>query len=89
MNILQYFSTIDVHVAGEAFRIVTNSSIKFYEENIEKANDRLRTSFTHEKNLLLNEPRGHRGMHGCLVLPTKLADVRVLFFQHEDRKSVV
>lgn len=83
MNLAKYFSTIDTHVAGEAFRIVTNSSIKFYTEDVDESAELLKQGFEHEKNLLLNEPRGHRGMHGCLVLPTKLADIRVLFFQHE------
>lgn len=82
MNFNQCISTIDTHVAGEAFRIVTNSPIRIHEETVEQADKVLRNGFSHEKKILLNEPRGHRGMHGCLVLPAKLADIRVLFFQH-------
>lgn len=87
MNVEKYFSTIDTHVAGEAFRIVINSSIKFFTEDVAEAAEILKNGFAHEKNLLLNEPRGHRGMHGCLVLPTSLADIRVLFFQHKADNS--
>ena len=35
MNFGKMFTTIDTHVAGEAFRIVTNSSIKLHGENIQ------------------------------------------------------
>ncbi|AOV08566.1 proline racemase family protein [Sporosarcina ureilytica] len=83
MSFGKLFSTIDTHVAGEAFRIVTNSSIRFHEDDVQAANDALVNGFEHERNLLLNEPRGHRGMHGCIVLPTKEADVRLLFFNHK------
>ena len=84
MNYGKLFSTIDTHVAGETFRIVTNSSIKFHEEDINAAKDVLLKGFEEEKNLLLNEPRGHRGMHGCIALATKAADFRLLFFNHKD-----
>lgn len=84
MNFGKLFSTIDTHVAGEAFRIVTNSSIKFSNGDVHEANKALRKGFEHERNLLLNEPRGHRGMHGCIVLPTDVADFRLLFFTHQE-----
>lgn len=77
------FSTIDTHVAGEAFRIVIQSSITLNEKDIQSNHDLLQNGFHHEKALLLNEPRGHRGMNGCIVIPSKVADYGLLFFNHD------
>ncbi len=84
MNFEKLFTTIDTHVAGEAFRIVMHSSISLMNESLESANLELKDKFENEKNLLLNEPRGHRGMHGCMILPSKVADYRLLFFNHSE-----
>lgn len=83
MNVRKLFSTIDTHVAGKAFRIVAQSPIRLNEKDIQANNDCLQTHFEHEKNLLLNEPRGHRDMHGCVVIPSNDADIGLLFFNHE------
>lgn len=77
------FSTIDTHVAGEAFRIVIHSSITLSEKDIQSNHHLLRNTFHHEKALLLNEPRGHRGMNGCIVIPSKVADYGLVFFNHD------
>lgn len=77
------FSTIDTHVAGEAFRIVIHSSIILSEKDIQSNHTLLKNTFYHEKALLLNEPRGHRGMNGCIIIPSKVADYGLLFFNHD------
>ncbi|KXH80715.1 proline racemase family protein [Sporosarcina sp. HYO08] len=84
MNFEKMFCTIDTHVAGEAFRIVIQSPIAFQGGDV-KSNDKvLQSNFTNEKNLLLNEPRGHRGIHGCVIAPTENADFQLLFFNHDE-----
>lgn len=83
MNFEKMYNTIDTHVGGEAFRIVTQSPIVFQGDDIHANHDKLQHSFINEKNLLLNEPRGHRGMHGCVVVPSSNADLQLLFFNHE------
>ncbi|WP_155593756.1 proline racemase family protein [Lysinibacillus cavernae] len=82
MNFHKSFQTIDTQVVGEAFRIVVQSPIMLAHENITEAASALNTQFENTKQLLLNEPRGHRGMNGCLVLPSAIATCRLLFFQH-------
>lgn len=84
MNVEKMYSTIDTHVAGEAFRIVIQSPIRLHGSDVQANHDELKNNFTNEKNLLLNEPRGHRGMHGCVVAPSQTADFSLLFFNHED-----
>lgn len=81
------FTTIDTHVAGEAFRIVIQSSIHLKEDDFKANHNLLQESFQDEKELLLNEPRGYRGINGCIVVPSKLADFGLLFFNHD--KDVV
>lgn len=82
MNFHKSFQTIDTQVVGEAFRIIVQSPIMLMHEDILEADHRLNTHFEDTKQLLLNEPRGHRGMNGCLVLPSAIASYRLLFFQH-------
>lgn len=83
MNFEKMYSTIDTHVAGEAFRIVTQSPIRLSGEDIHAQHEELKNNFLNEKNLLLNEPRGHRGIHGCVVVPSRAADFSLLFFNHQ------
>lgn len=83
MNLAKLFSTIDTHVCGEPFRIVTQSPIQLDQADIKKNHDLLQQSFHEEKSFILNEPRGHRGMSGCIVTPSKLANYGLLFFNHD------
>lgn len=76
-------STIDTHVEGKAFRIVMQSPISPNKKDIQANHAYVQTHFEYEKNLLLNEPRGHRDMRGCIVIPSKVADIGVLFFNHD------
>lgn len=84
MNYEKMYNTIDTHAAGEAFRIVIQSPIRLSGDDIQAKHDELKNNFSNEKNLLLNEPRGHRGMHGCVVTPSRVADFSLLFFNHQD-----
>nr|WP_269135930.1 proline racemase family protein [Sporosarcina cyprini] len=77
------YCTIDTHVVGEAFRIVIQSPITFVGCDVTSNQTELANNFRTVKNLLLNEPRGHRGMNGCIVLPSQQADFQLLFFTHE------
>lgn len=83
MEFGKMFSSIDTHVAGEAYRIVTQSPIRLKPAGIREQARELKENFGDEKNLLLNEPRGHRGMHGLLAVGSAEADIGLLFFTHE------
>ncbi|MED4207302.1 proline racemase family protein [Neobacillus mesonae] len=84
MKIEKAYSTIDVHVAGEAFRIIHNIPLIHY-RSLEELYEKFPEVFHEEKNLLLNEPRGFAGLNGCLVVPpiNREADAAVVFFNHE------
>ena len=83
MNYEKMYCTIDTHVVGEAFRIVIQSPITFTGVDVNTNHMELANNFETEKNLLLNEPRGHRGMNGCIVTSSLTADFQLLFFNHE------
>ncbi|MFP7486869.1 proline racemase family protein [Priestia filamentosa] len=84
MKIQKMYSTIDVHVAGEAFRIIKDVPFIHY-QNLKQLNTQLAHAFAEEIKLLLNEPRGFSGLNGCLILPpiNQEADAAVIFLNHE------
>ncbi|MED1469886.1 proline racemase family protein [Bacillus salipaludis] len=84
MKIQKSYSTIDVHVAGEAFRIIKDIPFISY-RNLGDLYERFPRAFAEEINLLLNEPRGFAGLNGCLVVPpiNQEADAGVVFFNHQ------
>lgn len=84
MDFEKMFTAIDTHVAGEVYRIIIHSAINLNENSIESNQSLLKEKFADEKELLLNEPRGHRGINGCIVLPSKVADYALLFLNHDN-----
>jgi proline racemase len=83
VKIEKVYSAIDVHVAGEAFRIIRNAPMVYY-QTLEELYELFPMVYKEEQNLLLNEPRGFAGLNGCLVVPplNKEADAAVVFFNH-------
>src|SRR5699024_5521345 len=68
---------------GESFRIIIQSPITFKTTDIKEKNKLLKRSFEQEKKLLLNEPRGHRGINGCLIFPANTDSFELLFLNHD------
>lgn len=79
--------TIDTHVCGEAFRIIINSPIKLKKKDLMGNYRLLKEGYKREQQLLLNEPRGHRGMNGCIVTTSEVADFALLFLGHDEDTS--
>lgn len=83
MIVKQMLKTVDVQVFGEAYRIVTGGFSGFGGTDAAANQQELAAGYEEEKNLLLNEPRGHRGMNGCAAFRSSAADYQLLFFQHK------
>lgn len=83
MILEKLFRTMDTQVFGEAYRIIVHSPIYFEGLDAQSNQKKLESHFEEEKNLLLNEPRGHRGMNGCVVGASAIADYQLLFFHHQ------
>ncbi|MGE7881856.1 proline racemase family protein [Bacillus sp. NPDC094077] len=84
MNIQKMYTAVDVHVAGEAFRVIKDVPCKYY-YSLEHLNEQISGELAEEMQLLLNEPRGFIGLNGCIVVPSihKEVDAAVLFFNHK------
>jgi len=83
MHFEKMYTTIDAHVAGEGFRVMVHSPFQLQFEQGLQDDSADNPLLLQAKQLLLNEPRGHRGMTGCLVIPSEKADVGVVFMHHE------
>ncbi|SIT71928.1 proline racemase family protein [Edaphobacillus lindanitolerans] len=79
------FSTVDVHVAGEPLRIITDGlpDIKG-DTQLERRAYCIEHLDNIRKTLML-EPRGHHGMYGCIITPPaeEGSDFGVLFMHNE------
>ncbi|PEJ08288.1 proline racemase family protein [Bacillus wiedmannii] len=84
MNIQKMYTAVDVHVNGEAFRVMKDVPCKYY-YSLEQLNEQFSGELAEEMKLLLNEPRGFIGLNGCIVVPSihMEVDAAVLFFNHE------
>jgi proline racemase len=73
---------VDYHTGGEPFRIVTGQELRG-ETILAKRRDAA-ARLDHLRRLLVNEPRGHADMYGCLVTEPEDAgaDLGVVFFHN-------
>lgn len=83
MILEKMFRTMDTQIFGEAYRVIVHSPIYFEGLDAHNNQKKLESHFEEEKNLLLNEPRGHRGMNGCVVGASAVADYQLLFLHHQ------
>ncbi|NBJ69224.1 MULTISPECIES: proline racemase family protein [Clostridia] len=82
MDVNKIMNTYDVHVAGEAFRIIIHSPFHLHMTDCISLEAILKSYFLTEIRMLLNEPRGHRGITGCVVTPSQQADFGIVFLHH-------
>ncbi|MFT9846059.1 proline racemase family protein [Aneurinibacillus sp. REN35] len=89
MKLQKVHTTTDVHVAGEAFRIIKEAPFMHY-QSLKQLHEQLGDRFIEKIRLLLNEPRGFAGLQGCWLVPplNQEADAAVLFFNHEGLASL-
>jgi proline racemase len=78
-------TTIDLHTAGEPFRVITGGFPDLPGETILARRRHAREHLDHLRRALMWEPRGHADMYGCVVTPavTPGADLAVLFLHNE------
>lgn len=78
-------STIDVHVAGEPLRVITDGFPEPEGATILEKRRFCQTHLDHLRRVLMWEPRGHSDMYGCLLVSPSdpRADYGVLFMHNE------
>ncbi|ASN04544.1 proline racemase family protein [Virgibacillus necropolis] len=85
MNFKKMISTVDLHVAGEPLRIITGGLPEIKGNTQPERRAYCIKNLDHIRKTLMNEPRGHHGMYGCIITPpaTNDADFGVLFLHNE------
>lgn len=78
-------TTIDLHTAGEPFRVITGGLPGLPGETILERRRYLQREMDHLRTALMWEPRGHADMYGCIVTPpvSPDADFGVIFLHNE------
>ncbi|HJT58959.1 MAG TPA: proline racemase family protein [Ktedonobacteraceae bacterium] len=78
-------TTLDLHTAGEPFRIITGGLPELQGSTILERRRYMQQHFDHIRRALMWEPRGHFDMYGCIITPpvTPEADLGVLFMHNE------
>jgi trans-L-3-hydroxyproline dehydratase len=78
-------TTLDLHAAGEPFRIITGGLPELKGSTILERRRYMHEHFDHIRRALIWEPRGHFDMYGCIITPpvTPEADLGVLFMHNE------
>ncbi len=85
MQFNRLISTVDVHVYGEPLRIITGGWPEIKGVTQPERRAYCKENHDHLRKTLMNEPRGHHGMYGCIITPpaTEHADFGVLFMHNE------
>jgi proline racemase len=78
-------TTLDAHTEGEPLRIIVDGFPEIPGDTILARRRYAKEHFDHLRTLLMWEPRGHREMYGCIVVPpvSPEADFGVLFLHNE------
>jgi proline racemase len=85
MNISHLYTTIDTHTGGEPLRIVTGGIPPVKGDTMLERTAFFREQLDRIRNVLMHEPRGHQGMHGCVIVPPVSPDAHlgILFMDSE------
>lgn len=85
MNFNRLITTVDLHVYGEPLRIITGGLPEIPGETQPERRAYCMEHLDHVRKILMNEPRGHHGMYGCIITPpaSEHADFGVLFMHNE------
>jgi trans-L-3-hydroxyproline dehydratase len=78
-------TTLDLHTAGEPFRVVTGGFPELPGKSILDRRRHAMEHLDHLRKALMWEPRGHADMYGCIVVPpvSPQADFGVVFMHNE------
>lgn len=85
MSIDAAITTVDYHTAGEPFRIVTGGVATPPGRDVPARRAHAMAHLDDVRRMLVDEPRGHADMYGCLVTPPddEAGDLGVLFFHND------
>ena len=85
LNCSMVVKVIDMHTGGGPVRIAVSGYPEVTGDTILEKKRYAEQNLDHIRRLLMQEPRGHEGMHGVMLVPCdkKEADMAVLFIHNQ------
>ncbi|XP_054724385.1 trans-L-3-hydroxyproline dehydratase-like [Uloborus diversus] len=80
--------TCDMHTAGEPLRIVVSGFPSLEGSSLLEKREFARLHKDSFRQLLMNEPRGHKDMYGALLMKNSENEIEVLFIHNEGYSSM-
>ena len=90
LNCSLVVKTIDMHTGGGPVRIAVSGYPEVVGDTILDKKHYAEQNLDHVRRLLMQEPRGHDGMHGVMLVPCddKEADMAVLFIHTQGNNTI-
>lgn len=90
MEFNQIIQTVDMHTAGEPLRIITSGVPVLPGDSILAKRQYMLDHYDHIRQLLMQEPRGHTDMYGCVLTEpvSEQAATGVLFMHNEGYSTI-
>ncbi len=90
MKIERIITTIDSHTAGEPTRVITSGLPHIPGDTMVKKMEYFRENLDFIRTTIIHEPRGHKNMHGAVLLPPtkKEASFGVFYFDTKNYNSM-
>ena len=84
MNFSKWISTVDTHTEGQPTRIVTGGIGRLPGKTMVEKMEYFQANLDEIRTLLINEPRGHHDMYGCVLTDpcSERADFGVFFMDN-------
>lgn len=79
------FRTVDMHTGGEPLRVILEGFPELKGNSVLEKRRYCKEHYDHLRTTLMFEPRGHRDMYGCILVPPNDngADFGILFLHNE------
>ncbi|MEI4619725.1 proline racemase family protein [Bacillus cereus] len=91
MKFAKAITTVDAHMAGEPLRLIMNGVPLLQGNTLQEKQNELVENYQAFRRILMQEPRGHAAMNGCMIVPpcSKKADFAALFMDANEFTSSI
>ncbi|PFA25639.1 hypothetical protein CN373_00265 [Bacillus cereus] len=91
MKFVKAITTVDAHMAGEPLRLIMNGVPLLQGNTLQEKQTELVENYQAFRRILMQEPRGHAAMNGCMIVPpcSEKADFAALFMDANEFTSSI
>ncbi|KEK24242.1 proline racemase family protein [Bacillus gaemokensis] len=75
MKFVKTITTVDAHMAGEPLRLIMNGVPLLRGTTLQEKQQELIENHQDFRRMLMQEPRGHAAMNGCIIVPSSSKEV--------------